>query len=157
VDDIQKLVHLLQVHQIELEHQNQELRLAQEELELSRNQYVNLFDFSPLPYFALNIDGVIKEVNLSGAKMLGTDRNRLVGKQLVSFIMPGEREIFNSFVASNFKTQVKGTCELRVFNKDKRTYNVRLEGQTFEDPMQSDQRCLVAIINLTEFKNQSSC
>ena len=49
IEDVQRLVQLLQVHQVELEHQNQELRMAQEELEVSRNKYVNLFDFSPIP------------------------------------------------------------------------------------------------------------
>ena len=58
--DVQRLVQLLQVHQTELEHQNKELRIAQEELEVSRNKYVNLFDFSPTPYFTLNKDGIIK-------------------------------------------------------------------------------------------------
>ncbi len=53
-EDVQRLVHLLQVHQVELEHQNEELRIAHEELEVSRNKYVNLFDFSPTPYFTLD-------------------------------------------------------------------------------------------------------
>ncbi|MHB9041754.1 MAG: PAS domain-containing sensor histidine kinase, partial [Melioribacteraceae bacterium] len=61
IEDVKKLVQLLQIHQIELEHQNEELRIAQEELEVSRNKYVNLFDFAPIPYFTLNKHGIIKE------------------------------------------------------------------------------------------------
>ena len=76
-EDVQKLVHLLQVHQIELEHQNEELRITQNELEVSRNKYVNLFDFSPTPYFTLDVEGLIKEVNLSASKMLGIGRSKL--------------------------------------------------------------------------------
>jgi len=68
--DIRKLVHLLQVNQVELEHQNQELRIAEQELEASRNRYVNLFDFSPIAYFSLDAQGVIKEVNLSAGRCL---------------------------------------------------------------------------------------
>ena len=64
VGDVQRLVQLLRINQIELEHQNQELRIAQGELEVSRNKYVNLFDFAPIPYFTLNFEGIIKEVNL---------------------------------------------------------------------------------------------
>ena len=83
-EDVQKLVHLLKVHQIELEHQNEELRVTQNELEVSRNKYVNLFDFSPTPYFTLDMEGIIKEVNLSASKMLGIGRNKLIGKKLIA-------------------------------------------------------------------------
>ena len=76
IDDIQRLLSLLQVHQVELEHQNEELRIAHEELEVSRNKYVNLFDFSPTPYFTLDPEGIIKESNLSASKMLGVNRNK---------------------------------------------------------------------------------
>ena len=93
IEDVQKLVHLLQVHQIELEHQNEELRIVQEELEVSGNKYVNLFDFSPTPYFTLNIEGIIKEVNLSAGKMLGIGRNKLIGKKLISYIPLNEKDL----------------------------------------------------------------
>ncbi len=77
MEDVQKLLHLLEVHQVELEHQNQELRIAQEEIEVSRNKYVNLFDFSPIPYFTLDPDSVIMEANLSASKMFGIERKKL--------------------------------------------------------------------------------
>src|ERR1035437_7696648 len=95
IEDVKKLVHLLQVQHIELEHQNQELRIAQEELEVSRNQYVNLYDFSPIPYFSLDREGIIKEANLIASKMLGIDRNKLVGKRFIIFIPLDERDAFN--------------------------------------------------------------
>ncbi|MGA9291211.1 MAG: PAS domain-containing protein, partial [Ignavibacteriaceae bacterium] len=97
-EDVQKLVHLLQVHQVELEHQNEELRITQNELEVSRNKYVNLFDFSPTPYFTLDMEGIIKEVNLSASKMLGIGRSKLIGKKLITYIPLNEKEIFNSFI-----------------------------------------------------------
>ena len=84
IEDVQKLLHLLQVHQVELEHQNEELRLTQKELEESRNKYVNLFDFSPIPYFTIDENGTIKEVNLSAGKMLALDRKKIIGKNFIS-------------------------------------------------------------------------
>src|ERR1035438_79925 len=92
IEDVKKLVHLLQVQQIELEHQNQELRIAQEELEVSRNLYVNLYDFSPIPYFSLDRDSMIKEANLIASKLFGIDRNKLVGKRFIAFIPLDERD-----------------------------------------------------------------
>ncbi len=107
MDDVQRLVHLLQVHQVELEHQNEELRIAQVELEVSRNKYVNLFDFSPIPYFTLDPDGVIEEVNLSAGKIIGIERKKLIGRNLITFIPTDAREIFHSFIKDVFNSTDK--------------------------------------------------
>jgi PAS domain S-box-containing protein len=152
IEDVKRLVQLLQVHQIELEHQNQELRITQEELEVSRNKYVNLFDFSPISYFTLNPDGIIKEVNLSASKLLGIDRSKLIGKKFITYIPPEGKEIFNSFIKDVFNSLVKHSCELKVMNKDKRVFDVLLEGLEFDDTPESDQKCQIALIDLTEYK-----
>ena len=152
IEDVKRLVQLLQVHQIELEHQNQELRITQEELEVSRNKYVNLFDFSPISYFTLNPDGIIKEVNLSASKLLGIDRSKLIGKKFITYIPLDEKDVFNSFIKNVFNSLVKHSCELKVMNKDKRVFDVLLEGLEFDDTPESDQKCQVALIDLTEYK-----
>ena len=148
VGDVQRLVELLRINQIELEHQNQELRITQEELEVSRNKYVSLFDFSPIPYFSLDREGIIKEANIIASKMLGMDRNKLVGKRFNTFIPAGERDIFNLFINTVFNSDVKNSCELNVMNKDKRIFHVRLEGLEIEDTLQKDQKCQIALIEL---------
>ena len=89
IEEVQKLVHLLQVHQVELEHQNHELRIAQEDLEVSRNKYVNLFDFSPIPYFTLDLKGIIKEANLNASKMFAIERKKLIGRYFNYFYFIG--------------------------------------------------------------------
>jgi PAS domain S-box-containing protein len=150
IEDVERLVQLLQIHQVELEHQNQELKITQEELEVSRNKYVNLFDFSPVPYFTLDKDGIIKEVNISASKMFGIDRNKLMGKHFMMFVPLAERDIFNSFVKTVFNSPVKQSCELKVMNKDKRVFHVRLEGLEVVDTLESDRKCQVALIDLTK-------
>jgi PAS domain S-box-containing protein len=152
LDDIQRLVYLLQVHQVELEHQNEELRIAHEELEVSRNKYVNLFDFSPTPYFTLDQEGIIKESNLGASKMFGVDRNKLIGKHFDTFIPMGERNIFHSFIKAVFNFSMKQSCELSIINKDKREFHVLLEGLELEDTLESEKKCQVALIDLTEYK-----
>jgi PAS domain S-box-containing protein len=146
--DLQRLAQLLQVHQVELEHQNQELRLVQEELEVSRNKYVNLFDFSPIPYFTLDMDGVIKEVNICASTMLGIDRNKLIDKHFSPYIPFAERGMFYSFIKTIFSSSAKQTCELKVMNKDKRIFHVRVEGLEVIDILESDRKCQVALIEL---------
>ncbi len=152
IEDVQKMVELLQIHQIELEHQNQELRIAQEELEVSRNKYVNLFDFSPIPYFTLDKEGIIREVNLSASKMFGVERGKLIGKRFTTYIPPGERDAFTSFFDTVFKSPEKHSLELKVMNKDKRVFHVLLEGVELNDTLQEDRNCQVALIDLTEYK-----
>lgn len=152
LDDIQRLVYLLQVHQVELEHQNEELRIAHEELEVSRNKYVNLFDFSPTPYFTLDQEGKIRELNLSASKMFGVDRNKLIGRRLVTFIPMDERYIFSSFLDSIFNSVEKHSRQLSIINKDNRQFHVLLEGVVLEDVLGSEKSCQVALIDLTEYK-----
>ena len=81
----QRLVHELEVHQIELEMQNAELKRSQEELELSRNKYVELYDFAPVGYFTFDATRTDLEVNLTGANLLGM-RERLPKKPFINFI-----------------------------------------------------------------------
>jgi PAS domain S-box-containing protein len=152
IEDAKKLLELLQIHQIELEHQNEELRIMQEELEVSRNKYVNLFDFSPIPYFTIDIDGVIKEVNLGASKMIGIERRSLINKKFISYVSLDDRDIFNSFIQKVFNSSVKYSLELKMLSKDKRMYNVLLEGLEMNDTLEPDQKCQVAVIDLTEYK-----
>jgi PAS domain S-box-containing protein len=152
IGDIERLVHLLQVHQIELEHQNHELRLSQEELEISRNKYVNLFDFSPIPYFTLDFNGVIKEVNIIASKKIGIERRKLIGRNIITFIPMGEKETFHAFIKEVFNSSEKKICYLKAMNKDKRIFDIRLEAVKLAVTFEPDTNCYVALIDLTEYK-----
>ena len=76
----EELLHELRVNQVELEMQNDELRRAQAIIEESRDRYVDLYEFSPVGYLTLTRDGMIAEVNLTGAALLGTERSKLIGR-----------------------------------------------------------------------------
>jgi PAS domain S-box-containing protein len=152
IENTRKLIHLLEVSQVELEHQNQELRIAEEELEASRSKYVNLFDFSPIPYFALDTGGVIREVNLSAGRMFGLDRNKLVGKRINVFIPPEDRETFAAFLAGIFTSSAKQSCNVKVIDKDKHVLHVLLEGIKSNDTLEPEERCQIALIDLSAYK-----
>ena len=116
---VQRLVHELEVHQIELEMQNAELCQAHEQLELSRNKYIDLYDFAPVGYFTFDTCGLIREVNLTGAQLLGIERALLVNKPFAGFIADAEgREIFSDHFKSVLKRQGVKRCTIRLTGKD---------------------------------------
>jgi PAS domain-containing protein len=82
----EELVHELQVHQIELETQAEELRKSKIALEVSRDRYIDLYDFAPLGYFTLNDKALITDVNLTGATLFGVNRSKLLMVPFSRFI-----------------------------------------------------------------------
>jgi formate hydrogenlyase transcriptional activator len=123
-----RLVHELDVHQIELEMQNAELRQAREELELSRNRYVELYDFAPVGYFTFDTKGLIQEVNLTGAQLLGTERRLLSDKPFINFIADAEgRQIFAGHREEVFQKHGNWTCELKLKRKDETAFYAQLQ------------------------------
>ena len=88
VADLQRLTYELQIHQIELEMQNDELRRNQFEFQTARDRYVDLYDFAPVGYLSLDVDGVILETNLTATQMFGVTRSRLRRRRLSDFVAP---------------------------------------------------------------------
>jgi PAS domain S-box-containing protein len=152
--DAKRLVHELEVHQIELEMQNAELRRAQEELELSRNKYVGLYDFAPIGYFTLDTRGLILQVNLTGAKLLGTERKLLLKKPFINFIgQAAEREIFSKHREDVLKKQGNQTCEIRLKKKNGVAFYAQLQSIAMQNI--DDKVCDIhtTIIDITILKN----
>ena len=110
----QGLVHELQVHQIELEMQNEELRKAQEQLNESLAKYSDLYDFAPVGYVTSNREGLIREANLTFAGQLGIERVRLINTPLWLYAAAADRGKFQSHLDQVFKTRERRTCELRL-------------------------------------------
>ncbi|MEI7837990.1 MAG: PAS domain-containing protein, partial [Planctomycetota bacterium] len=110
----QRLLHELQVHQIELEMQNEELLAARAEVEAGLERYVDLYDFAPVGYFTLAHDGTIRQVNLTGASMLGVGRAKLVNRRLGVFLADPSRLAFNAFLKGVFDGHAVSTCEAAI-------------------------------------------
>jgi PAS domain S-box-containing protein len=127
VQDIQELIQELHVHQVELEMQNEELRRAHLELEASRKKYYELYDFAPVGYFTLNEKGVILEVNLSGAALLGVERRYVVGRVFSSFLAPESQERFFYYRTQAQATGLKQHCEINIIWKNGTSFYVQLQ------------------------------
>ncbi|HLN21061.1 MAG TPA: PAS domain-containing sensor histidine kinase [Bacteroidales bacterium] len=142
-----KLIHELEVHQVELEMQNEELRIATDIAVSASEKYTMLYDFAPVGYFTLDQSGVIREVNLTGALILGKDRESLTGQKLKDFISPDTSEVFSEFYIKLLETGIKQTCYSRLTFRDKPSIYCHFEGIIAEN-----DNCLVAVIDVTEQK-----
>jgi len=114
VKDVQQLVHELQVHQIELEMQNDELRRTQVELETARDRYVDLYDFSPAGHLTLDTHGKIVEANLRAGTLLGINRNELIRQPLARFVAAEDESIFRRHYQEVLKRGTRQTCEMQL-------------------------------------------
>ncbi len=92
--DLETLVHELSVQQVELELQNASLRNAQQELEAERRKYFELYDLAPVGYIALDLDNYIREINNTGALMLGGHKSDLLGARFTGFVDPDSQDAF---------------------------------------------------------------
>jgi PAS domain S-box-containing protein len=145
-DDARRLLHELQVHQIELEMQNAELRQARDELEKALANYTDLYDFSPIGYFTLDREGTLLAVNLTGAKLLEVERSRLIGRRFGQFIPADNRPAFTAFLDKVFTSQDKEACEVELTTEGNSKLFLHFEAVAFG----SCQECRVAIIDITE-------
>lgn len=121
------LLHELQVHQLELEMQNDELRRAQEALEASRARYFDLYDLAPIGYFTLSEHGLILEANLTGARLLAGERRSLVRQPLSRFILPEDQDAYYRHRQQLEQTGAPQVCELRMQPAHGASFWARLE------------------------------
>ena len=134
--NIQRLVHELEVYQIELEMQNNELIQARAELEATVRQLTNLYDFAPVGYFTLANDGTIIQANLTGAKLLGVERSKLIGRRFGLFVSVKSRIDFDAFLARVKKNQGIETCDITLLNDDGAFAWLRIEATCSEDGLE---------------------
>jgi PAS domain S-box-containing protein len=130
---IPNLLHELQVHQIELEMQNDELRQAQVALEASYVRYTDLYDFAPVGYLTLDETGLILEANLTAARQLAIPRSRLL-KQSFPLLAPREdREKLRGHLRQVFQSQERQSAEIRLAPKDRPGFFVQVDSIFVQD------------------------
>jgi len=147
VEESQRLVHELQVHQIELELQNQELQEARTELEMGLERYADLYDFAPMGYLTLARDGAIQDVNLTGARLLGMVRSRVVGARFGLFVSPEDRPAFNVLLENVFSGSARQVCDLKICPEASAPLWVHFEAVLSND---SGRTCRALMIDTTE-------
>ncbi|MCB1190226.1 MAG: response regulator [Leptospiraceae bacterium] len=146
--ELKKLIQELQIHQIELELQNQELLESRKSLEVSKQQYFNLFDLAPVGYIVMSVKGVIKNINLKGCEIIDKPRERVVKTPFVSYLNRSSISAFYEHLENVRETKAKQNCELQLLNisRNKIIY-VELHTILF-----NEDSYLVSIVDITQHR-----
>ncbi len=148
--DYQKLIHELEVHRIELEMQNEELRESKlREEQLATEKYNQLYDFLQIGCITLTAEKEIYNLNLSGANILGKERESLIKSRFDFFVSEDERIDFDLFFIHVLYSNTKASCKLNLLLEQTKPLYVQLSAISSS---KGDQ-CLMTIIDITDIKN----
>ena len=146
--EILKLVHELEVHQIELEMQNEELNSAKIKAETEAEKYTNLYDFAPSGYLSLSKKGEIIELNFRAATLLHKERSLLQNKRFALFASDETRPTFNLFLEEIFESKTRQTCEIMLSTNSEIPTFVNLIGIVDED----NKQCVLTMHDVSQRK-----
>ncbi len=146
--DMRRLVQELQVHQIELELQNDELQRTRGEAEQALARYTDLYEFAPVGYLTLDRGGTIRQINLSGARLIGVERGRLIGMRLPVLISAESRRPFEALFTKVFESRTKQSCEVVMQWGEREALTVEIVAQASED----GQECRIIGTDISERK-----
>jgi PAS domain S-box-containing protein len=152
--DPHRLVHELQVHQIQLEMQNEAMRAARGQLETLLENYTDLYDFAPVGYFSLDAEARIRKVNLTGATMLGIERSSLLTRTFSGFVARANREAFDAFLRKVCAGDGddKQVCEVALDHRADGPMWVDLQGTRAAPATGTEPLCRIVASDITELK-----
>jgi PAS domain S-box-containing protein len=150
-ESMRTILHELRVHQIELEMQNEELRAAQAELDVSRARYFDLYDLAPVGYITVSEPGLILESNITAAILLGVDRGKLVKQPFSRLILKEDQDIYYKHRQQLIETGDPQKCELRLVKADGSTFWAQLSATAAQSP-DGEPACRVVLSDITDRK-----
>ena len=144
----EELLYELQVHQVELEMQNDELRKAHVALEESRDRYIDLYDYAPVGYLLLTRDGLIEEINLTASKLLRESRRKLLNRhrRFAAFVIPTDADRWHLFFTGIMKRNERKSIELTLRRCDDTEFPAQL------DCLCADSTLRITLTDITEIK-----
>lgn len=154
--DLNNVMHELQVHQIELEMQNRELIEAQLQLEETRDNYADLYDFAPVNYVTFNDKGIITNINLTGASMMGDVRTNIIGQPFTRWLHKEDVNTFLNHLNATLNSDIKNTVDLKLINKLQVTSEVMVKSVRSNDLSTNTNLCRSVILDITEHNKRTN-
>ena len=147
-NEIQRLLHELQVHQIEMEMQNESLQAALAAAEAGQ-RFIDLYEFAPVAYFSVGTDSTIRLANLAGCRLLGLERSALHGQRVAAYVVGDDVPMFNTFLRQVLASGEIETCELRLHPSGKgNVVEIRIDAVADAQGVV----CNLALTDITEHK-----
>lgn len=144
--DMLKLIHELEVHQIELEMQNEELRKANEQAVIATDKYIELYDFAPSVFVTITSSGKIDRITLRGARMLGKERSLLFNYNFDFFVAEDSKPVFKEFMTKAFESRNHETCHIALKISGNSPIYVQIDAMASENGRQ----CHMSVIEISE-------
>lgn len=148
--DLQTVLQELSACQRALEAQNEAVTATRRQFEAARDSYRRLFEFAPLGYYILDRAGLILEVNLEGASLLGGKRGALIGRPFMAYVGGESRQSFELHRMRVFETGLPGCCELTLQAPQSGVRHVELHSLPVPEAEAGERRCLTAVTDLTD-------
>ncbi len=145
-----RLIYELRVHQIELEIQAEELKKSKLALEVSRDNFLDLYDFAPTGIFTISEKGLIVEVNLTGSTLLGVERSRLIKTRFSKYIAEKDVEVWHWYFINVLNQDEKKSCPLMLKRAGGSAFPARLDGVRLSGGINPDIR--IAISDITDIR-----
>ena len=152
IENTKYLLHQLQIHQIELEMQNEELKRVNEGLEVSLKKYSGLYNFAPIGFFIINERGRILKDNSAGKILLGTTGRLMKNSQFLNCIEKNSLPVFNAFSKKVFLSETKHNCELVLLRIDGSRIYTYVDGVTIQNEEGNSKQMLLSITDVTNFR-----
>jgi len=144
-----RLIHELNVHQVELEMQHQELQQTQATLHRERDRYTEFYNYAPVGYLITDQHGKLQEINTTGARLLGVNQRALHDQLLQQLIVPDDQDTYHIHLRNLVRGQVPQACELRIARQDGAQFFVRLQS-TYAEDHRGVPQCRTVLFDITE-------
>lgn len=151
--DLLEIIHELEVHQVELEMQNDELRRTRVFLENSQNDYFNLFEFAPVSFFMVNAKGIITKANIRTTALLNVERHFLINSGFLEFVVPADRGRFYQLQKKVCASGSLKNCEMTMQVKKGKSIPVLLEMLALHHEEKDEPHYLIAAIDISQQKH----
>jgi len=147
--DFKVLVEELSIYQIELEQQNQELLKSQEEIQQSKNRYLDLFDNAPISYLIIDSNGVIKDINQTACLLLESNKNKFLKQKITKIIHPDFQDIYYIYFRTLINQKHNQTCDIKLQKSNNTFFYARIQGIRQPQSVADDPEFRLAIIDVT--------
>ncbi len=147
--DFKVLVEELSIYQIELEHQNQELLKSQEELQQSKDRYLDLFDNAPISYLIVDSNGVVIDINQTACLLMESNKGKFIKQKITKFIHPDFQDVYYLYFRTLIKQKHNQTCDIKLQKSNDAFFYARIQGIQLPHLVSNESEFRLAIIDIS--------